>query len=76
VEEALVRVGLVHFGGVVGDKVRVEAVRTVLRGNGVLQKELAFTHERHPVDMVREITRFAGLRHLTARSSWTASILS
>lgn len=58
------KVGLVHFGGNMGDMVRVAAIRQCLQRQGLLSAEYRLIQHRPPVDMVRELFSVAGMRHL------------
>lgn len=60
-------IGYVHFGGRVGDLVRIDVVRRFFEQQGLAYREFAFTHERPRIDIVREILSPTGLKHLTRK---------
>lgn len=61
------RVGYVHFGGNVGDLVRVEAIRRFFDEERIAYREFALTQERRRVDIVRELFSAVGVRHLSRK---------
>src|SRR6266851_795785 len=56
--------GYVHFGGPMGDGVRVDAIRRFFDENGITYFEFALIHQRKDVDIVREVLSPRGAKHL------------
>lgn len=60
-------VGYVHFGGAMGDGVRVTAIRRFFDEEEIAHREFVLTHIRKPVDISRETLSLAGLRHVARK---------
>jgi glycosyltransferase involved in cell wall biosynthesis len=56
-------IGYLHFGGPMGDGVRVGAVREHLLARGLAFREFAWQRSRAGADMVRELASARALRH-------------
>jgi glycosyltransferase involved in cell wall biosynthesis len=63
----LTRIGFVHFGGGMGDLVRVKAVRRFFDDNSIPYKDFSLSHVRAPVNILRELIRPGSLRHLARK---------
>jgi glycosyltransferase involved in cell wall biosynthesis len=62
-----VRVGFLHPGGVVGDRVRIDAIRTFFQRNGIPFRELPLAPPPLRVDIVSEAFSWTGLRHVARK---------
>ncbi len=60
-------IGYVHFGGRMGDKVRIDAIRSHLQARGAAFAEFELAHERPRVDIVRELVSPRGVSHLATK---------
>jgi glycosyltransferase involved in cell wall biosynthesis len=62
-----VRVGLVHPGGAVGDRVRIDAIRRFFQDRGIPFREFLLTVPALQADIVAEALSWTGLRHLARK---------
>lgn len=60
----MTQVGYVHFGGQVGDLVRIDAIRRFFEERQIAYREFPLQHERQRVDIMREVLSPMGLKHL------------
>jgi glycosyltransferase involved in cell wall biosynthesis len=60
----MMRVGYVHFSGLVGDLVRIDAMRRFFEAQQIDYREFALRHERLQIDIIREVLSPTGLKHL------------
>src|SRR5262245_14268477 len=50
-----------------GDHVRIASIRRFFEDNTIPFREFALTHERHPVNILREIRRLGGLKQCACK---------
>lgn len=61
------RVGFVHPGGVVGDRVRIDAIRSLFQARGIPFREFPLAMPPLKVDIVAEALSWTGARHLSRK---------
>lgn len=61
------RVGFVHPGGVVGDRVRIDAIRRFFQGREIPFREFPLAMPPLQVDIVAEALSWTGVRHLSRK---------
>jgi glycosyltransferase involved in cell wall biosynthesis len=62
-----VTIGFVHPGGVIGDKVRIDAIRRFFVERGIAFHEFEFALPDLQVDILREALSITGLKHLSRK---------
>lgn len=60
-------VGYLHFGGLMGDAVRINAIRRFFDDNDIPYREIGLAHHRKRVDILRETLSPSGIRHLARK---------
>jgi glycosyltransferase involved in cell wall biosynthesis len=60
-------VGYLHFGGLMGDAVRIHAIRQFFVDNAITFREIGLEHNRKRVDILRETLSPSGFRHLARK---------
>src|SRR5262245_32391983 len=61
-------IGYVHFGGLMGDRVRTDAIRGFLDQSGIPYCDLKLSRFHNGTDIIREMMSPAGLRHLARKA--------
>lgn len=61
------RVGFLHPGGLVGDRVRIDAIRAFFQSQGIPFREFPLAPPPRRVDIVAQALSWAGVRHVSRK---------